>query len=236
MNNKGFTTISLILFLPMLFALFTIGFFGIWTMNNKNSIQNICHEASLESQEALVRANAKILKLNKKAKLLYTKKKILNAIILVAPPQIKIPAIQKRNMVIAQQHLLKAKQKGIRLFGESQSKFRISRVRRKMNRKARSISRKWNASWSPKVKIQSHWSPSQLKVLIPDIAPVYFRAPGHSTSQMHSIYWSLSLKRVIPNWITKQLKYSPELKGKCFSHPHQGGYQWIASIGKGKHL
>ena len=155
-------------------------------------------------------------------------------LILNGTPEIKAAAQLKKLQVIAQQKTLKLQQNVLFRLGESLSRLELFRLKKKMNIRFGKISRIWSRSRNQFLRFRVQWKPSQLKVKIRDIAPVYQRGANHARDQTHKIQWSAPLRAVLPKWIRGMTPLEKKWHGSCESHPQKGGIQWYSAIGKGK--
>lgn len=246
MNQKGFMTISMVMWAPV-FAIFLLGFgWSIWLINSKRALHNICHEAVLNAQEELVENNNWIMSYNFYAGWLITEKKVQTAAIMFGPPPVKIAAKARKKMIIAEQKALRAKQQFFFNKARVMSAAPLAKTQFKFSDKVSRLFKLWGKA--PPLFNFVYVSPmlpeSQLKIKWKDIAPVYKRDPNHWKIQGISARWEIPIYEIVPSWFKdspgshktwKQAWGSQTLTGECHSHPHEKGGTWTAAIGKGNH-
>lgn len=235
-NNKGFITIAVIIFLPFIFIVLFGSLWTLWFIKQKHSLDNICYQSVLKAQETLIKGNQNLLRLNPYAKSLIIQKKLMNKLILASPPQVKIAARAKKQLIIKQQKALYLKQRAIIHSSNLISQQSLYNLKRRLQKKLHKILRFWGKSQFANINFQPYWPNSQIKVLTHDIASTYKRGLKHSTKQTLSATWKIDLNEIIPLWLQKIIKTKKYWQSHCSSHPHKGEHHWFALIGKDKHL
>ncbi len=235
MSNRGFVNISLIAWFPFIAVLLFSAFWLIWFLQQKMVMANLCQQYTLKSQEILVDRNNKIMNLNSRAWWLWGEKKALDIAILTGPPPVKAAAKIRRKMVVAEQKSLRGIQKGFFNSANFQSRRALYQLRSQFRRQTK----KWQDFWGSNRRIRSSLQvfpkQSQLAVRIHDIAPVFKRRNQHSRQQSIKATWRIPLADMLPSWLKEKVPVHRHWTGACYSHPHLGGLQWRAAIGKGNH-
>ena len=235
MSKKGFTTIGFTLIMPVIFILSLSGFWILWLINSKHQLNNLCHYYLLKAQDELINGNEKVLYLNSIANRLYMQKKSLEALILVAPPQIKMPAKIQRRIVIVQQKALATKQMSIFKIYKYKSQSPLYEFRRKFSVKLNEIIRIWGQKQKIIYDLNIIWKKSQLAIKRKDIASTYYRKIKHENLQSIRAKWSIPIRILLPDWVKSFVPIQKLWIGECASHPHKGGLKWVSNIGKGNH-
>lgn len=229
-NQQGFVTLSLILFLPLILLLSFCFLWSLWFINKKNQWNNICHQAVLESQSHIIKGNKKILALNMKARLLTLEKRLLNVVILTAPPQFKVAARLRKKVVISKQKLLKVTQQKIFYQSRTLSRAPLYRLKNRFYKFKKNLGLLWD-----KKNVKGHLNirpqKSALVIKHRDIAPTYKRSSWHHSQQHIRVQWFISTQDLGPTWLLSKLKQWSQWTGECKSHPHSKGGLWFPAIG-----
>ncbi|MCB0378546.1 MAG: hypothetical protein KDD33_08645 [Bdellovibrionales bacterium] len=233
-NQKGYTLISFCFFLPIVFIVVFSCLWVTWFLVQKNRLENICHHHTLLAQQYLVKNNNKLLNLNRRAWQLYLEKKALQELIRSAPPQARLVLALRLRRVIQQQVILRKQQKSFIYTGNVWSKRQAFLLKKDFSQQVHNMAKAWNKPFSYP-QLHFSWSKSQVTPLLSDIAPPYRRAIRHESKQVISLRWSIPMGSMTPSWLTHWVPLHKKAQGVCFSHPHKGGFQWVAAIGKGKH-
>jgi hypothetical protein len=235
MNDKGFITFALVLLLPFVLTLSFASLFIVWLLNQNHSIENICFQYILESQEILVEANNSLIKLNPLAYSLIQEKRILDAIIITGPPPAKAAARLQKKIIVSKQRALSLEQKSIIQQANFQSKNQMVKLIHELNLKFNKIKLFWQNKENIKPFYKVHWVPSQVKIKIRDIASTYYRTLNHSHLQSLDLKWNINLKKIIPHWLLNYIPLHRDWEGLCDSYPTKEGVAWFPTIGKVKH-
>lgn len=234
MNRKGFMTVGLIIYLPVLFSLIFSFYWIVWFLNQKHKLDNICYQYLLAAQDHLVDGNNKLLQLNPQAQRLINEKKFWSQVLKTAPPKLKAAAYLRKKQIMAQQVLLKTTQKRVRETAEFQSQKQMRTLHTEMNKQFRRIHDFWQTQSNQSARVRPMWRESQIQVDQRDIAPTYKRSQAHSQLQTLKISWSFPLAHIIPQWMVRLANVQPSWHGLCESHPYNQGEKWQSSIGAGK--
>jgi hypothetical protein len=234
-NQKGFVSLSLIFWTPVMLTTLLGTAWVLWFIQQKLRVDHLCDHYVLASQEALVRANNVIMGLNAKAWSLWAEKKALNQVIKTAPPPVKALALARRQVVIVQQTALRKVQQYQLRSGDFRSRTELFRLRKKFRDLNREWLRFWKDSQRALGRLQVTPRGSQLKVRIQDIAPIYQRKDGHEHTQSLHATWQVPLPRFLPSWLLGWVPTHQLWEGQCASHPHDSFGQWQARLGAGNH-
>ncbi len=235
MSEKGFATILLLIWAKVLLILL-LGFaWTFWFLNQSKRMDNLCHEGVLKAQEQLVFYNNQIMALNFRARMLYLEKKALDVTILFGPPPAKAAAQARKKLVVAEQHFLRKTQQAFFKAGQGTVQYHLLRLRGRFYSRTKEIGKHWRSDQWFLGQISIEPKNSQLRVDWQDIAPTYKREDQHPKNQSMSARWVVPIRSALPLWLTRFVPVQSVWKGECFSHPHPGGFQWSARIGKGNH-
>ncbi len=235
MNNRGFVNVSLIAWFPLIAVLLFSSFWLLWFLQQKMVMANLCQQYTLKSQEILVDRNNRIMNLNSRALWLWGEKKALDLAILTGPPPVKAAAKIRRKMVVAEQRALRRTQKSFFNSANFQSRRALYQLRREFHRQTKKWQGFWGSPHQVRSSLQLFPAQSQLAVRIHDIAPVFKRRSEHWRQQGIKARWRIPLSEILPTWFKEMVPVHRHWVGTCHSHPHLGGLQWKAAIGKGNH-
>lgn len=238
-SQSGFITIAFVVMAPLFLVLLLGTAWILWFLNQKHKLDNICYQHVLDSQTLLIEGNQRLLNLNPRASLLIMEKRALNHTIQFGPPPAKAVAIARKAIVVAQQTQLKAQQQGILKLAAFRSRAELQKLKLAMQSEAHKLSRFWRTQDHGRPTVTIHWKPSQTRVRIPDIAPVYKLSPQYERQQVHFVRWRIPIHRILPRWLSQivwsEARFEKNWYGQCESHPHQGVQKWHSAIGAGKH-
>jgi len=234
MTEKGFMTVGLIIYLPLLFALMFSFYWIVWFLNQKHQLENICFRYILAAQDDLINGNNRLIQLNPQAQRLIIEKKFLNTVIKTAPPKVRAVAYLRKKQIIAQQALLKSTQESLLLSSEYRSRQQMRKLHNEIQKHFRQMQDFWQTQPAQAPHLRPQWRKSQVQIDQKDIAPTYKRSQSHSQQQTLKMHWSLPLNQVAPQWLVRLASIQPKWLGFCESHPYHQGGKWHSSIGAGK--
>ncbi len=233
MNNKGMAQVYLILILPIVFTLLFSGMWMVWFMNQRNRIENLCHESLLRSQEILVEGNTNLLSYNMEAYSLIIAKRILKKLMKSPNPWVVLAASAGYVTVKAEQKRVAGIQQSIITQMNSRSQTSVYDFRRNFYHKIQDMASLWKTTEYRAPELHIYPKQSQVKIRIKDIASVYKRPVHHKAAQTMKAEWRIPLSNFFPRWLQSYFTGQNQWVGECASHPtNKGGLTWYPVIGE----
>ncbi len=235
MNQSGFASIVVIIALPLVALLLLGCFWTLWFLNQKKRMDNLCLEYAMSAQEILVKNNNTIIAMNPEVRLLHHQKKALNVLILTGPPPVKLAAQAAKKWVVFSQKALAKTQSAILAQANLRARAALYNLRRTFKVRVTEFHQFWKRPLRRQPRISIVPKSSQLSVQWRDIAAFYERKAKHHNRQAIHIQWRVPGEALMPAWLARRISNKKYWQGQCSTHPHKGGHQWLASIGKGNH-
>lgn len=236
-NHRGFATISLLLFLPVLvLMIFTFGFSG-YLIQHKTKIRSTCLTEGRKIQEALANNEESILRLNPIAQALRLRLKLAYAELLAATAAANHPGIilaeAKILQIQQQQRQLDSLQKMLLQKTKRENTFRVSSMQARLNQIDNEASQIWN--FYLRLFAFSSLAHSPEVALVrdsPDVAPVYELAQDHDKRQRLVFQWQTHFQT--KSTAQNLLEAEAEVEFLCNISAKKEGTKWNLLINVGK--
>lgn len=220
--------------LPLIIASVFATFGTLWFLREKSRVQFVCENGVLKTQEILVEAENRLLKLNLVAEALILRKRQLIAAILIAPtPFERSLLISKLEVILQRMRTLRQMQLSIVRLAEAKAAIEDISLYQNFIR----ISAEWKKSWQSAAFSVALVSPAKIKlqaVFNDEMLPVYTVPKNFARLQTQTATFSVFGKTLFPRWMTFLFSQKMAWQETCSSHPELKENLWKSQIGMAK--
>jgi hypothetical protein len=234
MNQRGFLTISLLIFMPLLISTIAVVAGAFFLFKSDSSTRHECRVQLLNVQAEVAEDLKKLLAMNSRAKALRKRRMMAErAVILALEPTTKATAQAALLAVIVQQLTFGANQRALILHAKWLSRTGPESARVKIVRTVRQTSSERSTSNLP---ITTHTQSGAFNVVASPIGsptPDYNPSAEFSKSQRMKVRWNAAITKLLPAWFSQALDLEHlQFSGNCSVTLEKEKRKWLPKINR----
>jgi len=235
MNDRGFTTTSLLALLPLLLAGAAVCAAGFLVLRTDGEARHTCRIELLRSQEQVAEELKKLLAMNHGARQLRTEREIAEKAVAIAPtPPAKAAALAVLEAVKIRQVAYAVRQQALILKAKTESWSGPTQgaraVRGALNEAQQRQSEQSEKNSAPSLDLTTTPRPALFELTSSpkaSLTPDYQPSRRFSEQQTMAIHWNLRVAALLPSWL-RSLVFSTgiTLRAQCLATLEKENDEW----------